>query len=156
MRLLRAGWRVLRLVEHVLTGTLLTVLFSRRGPDGSYRCRSDIVRWWHERACGILGLVIERVGDPPSDSALLVANHVSWLDVPVLGGLGTIAFLSKAEVRDWPFCLAFCFFRLAAILQGVKKRALDGNASSTKALEYGAYTASLAAMGVGIVEGSGE
>jgi len=102
VRLLRAGWRVLRLVEHVLTGTLLTVLFARRGPDGSYRCRSDIVRWWHGRACRILGLVIERVGDPPSDSALLVANHVSWLDVPVLGGLGTIAFLSKAEVRDWP------------------------------------------------------
>ena len=60
------------------------------------------------------------------------------------------------DAPDWAFCLAFCFFRLAAILQGVKKRALDGNASSTKALEYGAYTASLAAMGVGVVEGAGQ
>ena len=102
MRLLRAGWRVLRLVEHVLTGTLLTVLFARRRPDGSYRYRPDIVRWWHRRACRIVGLVVERVGEPPHDSALLVANHVSWLDVPVLGGLGSIAFLSKAEVRSWP------------------------------------------------------
>jgi 1-acyl-sn-glycerol-3-phosphate acyltransferase len=31
-----------------------------------------------------------------------VANHVSWLDIPVLGAQGEIAFLSKAEVRDWP------------------------------------------------------
>jgi 1-acyl-sn-glycerol-3-phosphate acyltransferase len=100
--LLRASWRVLRLVAHFLTGTLLTVLFARRRPDGSYRYRPDIVRWWHRRACRILGLVVEAAGEPPRDSALLVANHVSWLDIPVLGGLGTIAFLSKAEVRGWP------------------------------------------------------
>jgi len=100
--LLRAGWRVLRLVAHFVTGILLTVLFARRRPDGSYRYRPDIVRWWHRRACRILGLVVEAAGEPPRASALLVANHVSWLDVPVLGGLGTIAFLSKAEVRGWP------------------------------------------------------
>jgi len=100
--LLRAGWRVLRLVEHFLTGTLLTVLFAHRRPDGSYRYRPDIVRWWHRRACRILGVAVEAAGEPPNHSALLVANHVSWLDVPVLGGLGSIAFLSKAEVRGWP------------------------------------------------------
>ena len=32
--------------------------------------------------------------------------------------------------RIWKFCLAFSFFRLAAIVQGVKKRGLDGNASN--------------------------
>jgi 1-acyl-sn-glycerol-3-phosphate acyltransferase len=32
---------------------------------------------------------------------LLVANHISWLDIPVIGAQGNIAFLSKAEVRDW-------------------------------------------------------
>lgn len=100
--LLRAGWRLLRLLAHLLTGTVLTVFYTRRRPDGSYRYRPALVRWWHERACRILGLVVEVIGEPPRDSALLVANHVSWLDVPVLGGLGPIAFLSKAEVRDWP------------------------------------------------------
>ncbi|MEZ5841095.1 MAG: phosphotransferase family protein [Hyphomicrobiales bacterium] len=35
-----------------------------------------------------------------------------------------------AHLDDWPFALAFAFFRFAAILQGVKKRALDGNASN--------------------------
>jgi hypothetical protein len=33
------------------------------------------------------------------------------------------------RIDDFGVCVAFCFFRMAAILQGVKKRALDGNAS---------------------------
>jgi lyso-ornithine lipid O-acyltransferase len=99
---LRAAWRILRLVEHLLTGTLLTVVVAWRRPDGSYRYRPCVVRWWHRRACRIMDIRVEVTGAAPSDSALLVANHVSWLDVPVLGGLGPIAFLSKAEVRRWP------------------------------------------------------
>ena len=99
----RALWRLLRLVAHLLTGTAITVAVARRQPDGSYRHRPGVVCWWHRRACRILGIRVEvAAGEAPGDSALLVANHVSWLDVPVLGGLGPIAFLSKAEVRDWP------------------------------------------------------
>jgi 1-acyl-sn-glycerol-3-phosphate acyltransferase len=102
VRLLRAAWRMLRLIEHLLTGTVLTLLLARRRPDGSYAYRPDVVRWWHQRACRILGLQVEVIGTAPRDSALLVANHVSWLDVPALGGVGRVAFLSKAEVRGWP------------------------------------------------------
>lgn len=49
-------------------------------------------------------------------------------------------------IPHWNFYLVFCFFRLAAILQGVKKRALDGNASSSKALMMGELAKPLAAM----------
>ncbi len=55
---------------------------------------------------------------------------------------------SIAEIPDWDFYLAFSFFRFAAILQGVKKRALAGNASSEKGLQMGEYVAPLAAMAV--------
>lgn len=48
----------------------------------------------------------------------------------------------------WTFYLAFSFFRLAAILQGVYKRGLDGNASSDKALRMGRLVAPLAAQGL--------
>ncbi|SES92364.1 phosphotransferase [Oceanicella actignis] len=52
-----------------------------------------------------------------------------------------------AEIPDWTFCLAFSFFRLAAILQGVYKRALDGNASNPeRALEIGKNVPRLAAL----------
>ncbi len=49
-------------------------------------------------------------------------------------------------IDHWNFYLVFCFFRLAAILQGVKKRALDGNASSDKALKMGSLAGPLAEM----------
>lgn len=54
-------------------------------------------------------------------------------------------------VKRWDFHIAFAFFRLAAILQGVYKRALDGNASNPeKAREYGAAVPLLAAMALDV------
>jgi aminoglycoside phosphotransferase (APT) family kinase protein len=58
---------------------------------------------------------------------------------------------SIAGIPDWDFYLAFSSFRFAAILQGVKKRALAGNASSEKGLQMGEYVAPLAAMAVALL-----
>ncbi|GMG88409.1 phosphotransferase [Biformimicrobium ophioploci] len=52
------------------------------------------------------------------------------------------------HIPNWSFYLAFSFFRFAAILQGVKKRAIDGNASSEKAHKMGALVKPLADMGL--------
>lgn len=49
-----------------------------------------------------------------------------------------------SEIENWTFYLSFSFFRLAAIVQGVVKRAHDGNASSTKAMQLGAMVRPLA------------
>ena len=50
-------------------------------------------------------------------------------------------------IENWTFYVAFCFFRLGAILQGVYKRALDGNASNPeKAITYGKNVPLLAAL----------
>ena len=54
-------------------------------------------------------------------------------------------------IPHWNFYLAFSFFRFAAILQGVLKRAQDGNASSKLAFEYGALAAPLASMGAELI-----
>jgi 1-acyl-sn-glycerol-3-phosphate acyltransferase len=98
MRILTPLWRSLRLCEHLLTGAAIALIVAlgqrtRRLPD--------LVRWWHGRLCRALGIRIEVTGDLAPD-ALLVANHVSWLDIPVIGAQGRIGFLSKSEVRDWP------------------------------------------------------
>ncbi len=53
--------------------------------------------------------------------------------------------------EDWPFVLAFSFFRLAAIAQGVAKRAQQGNASNEKAAQAGQMTAMLAEAGLGLL-----
>ena len=54
-------------------------------------------------------------------------------------------------IDNWNFYIVFCFFRLAAILQGVKKRALQGNASSPEALARGAMVEPLAEYGVAFI-----
>jgi len=52
--------------------------------------------------------------------------------------------------RHWNFLLAFQFFRLAAIAQGVLKRALQGNASSERALQAGAMARTIAELGAAL------
>jgi aminoglycoside phosphotransferase (APT) family kinase protein len=52
----------------------------------------------------------------------------------------------------WNFLLAFQFFRLASIAQGVLKRALQGNASSEQALAAGRMTRAIATLGAELIE----
>jgi aminoglycoside phosphotransferase (APT) family kinase protein len=54
----------------------------------------------------------------------------------------------RAIPADWPFVLAFSYFRLAAIAQGVAKRVEQGNASSEQAAQAGAMTGLLAQAGL--------
>ncbi|MCR5856069.1 phosphotransferase family protein [Mesorhizobium sp. J428] len=59
-----------------------------------------------------------------------------------------------AGIDNWTFYLAFSFFRLAAICQGVYKRALDGNASNPeKAKTYGEAVRLLSALAVELIDG---
>ena len=56
------------------------------------------------------------------------------------------------RIDHWVFYLAFSFFRLAAILQGVAKRASQGNASNKEAATLGQYVEPLAKMAVDIIQ----
>lgn len=58
-------------------------------------------------------------------------------------------------IDGWSFYLAMSFFRLAAIVQGVKKRAMDGNASHANAQEVGTMVGTLARMAVDVLEEEG-
>ena len=51
--------------------------------------------------------------------------------------------IGREGIPNWNFYMAFAFFRLASILQGVYKRGLMGTASSTRALERGSLTRSI-------------
>ncbi|GGC81295.1 lysophospholipid acyltransferase family protein [Marinobacter halophilus] len=55
-----------------------------------------------KRACQCLGFQIHVHGQPAERNALYVANHISWSDIPILGAITPLRFLSKAEVGAWP------------------------------------------------------
>jgi aminoglycoside phosphotransferase (APT) family kinase protein len=57
-----------------------------------------------------------------------------------------------AAIPDWNFYLVFSYFRFAAILQGVLRRAQDGNASSDKAFAYGALAPVLARDALALID----
>jgi lyso-ornithine lipid O-acyltransferase len=52
--------------------------------------------------CRLLRLRIRVVGEPVHDRAVLfVSNHVSWVDILVIGSIAPVAFVAKSEVADW-------------------------------------------------------
>ena len=61
------------------------------------------------------------------------------------------AFRDLPAIVNWHFYLAFSYFRMASICQGVYKRGLDGNASGAKALELGRLVEPLAASAVELI-----
>ena len=66
----------------------------------------------------------------------------------------TRSYCQKMEIEkipNWPFYLAFGFFRLAGIAQGVYKRSLQGNASADNAKELGAAVPILGQIGLQII-----
>ncbi len=69
-------------------------------------CRKDtqlaLRQRWSQRLLGILGIRLQVEGPPVAPGCLLVANHISWVDIFVINALAPSAFVSKAEVRDWP------------------------------------------------------
>lgn len=60
-------------------------------------------RAWCRGVCGLLGIRLVVEGEPfRACPTLLVPNHVSYLDIPVLGSLVDATFVAKAEVEGWP------------------------------------------------------
>lgn len=62
-------------------------------------------RWSSRFMAHLSGALPFRVtvsGELPREPMLWVSNHVSWTDIPLLGMLAPLSFLSKAEVRTWP------------------------------------------------------
>ncbi len=70
------------------------------GRTGAWRAR--MLQVWSRWLCWILGARVEVRGQPPRGSFLLVTNHLSYVDVVVLGSCLRCCFVSKAEVRHWP------------------------------------------------------
>ncbi len=72
----------------------------RTWPSGARR----FPHWYHRRVCGLLGIRVQVEGELAADTpVLLVANHTSWLDIPVVSAAAPVSFVAKKEVAGWPF-----------------------------------------------------
>ena len=102
---LRLGWRLLRIAVLLLLGMLLAVALvvaERCAAPPSALRKQRLTRWFLARLAAALPFRVRISGELPAQPMLWVANHISWCDIPLLGMLAPLAFLAKAEVRDWP------------------------------------------------------
>ena len=100
MRRLRAAFRLLRAVLHGLHGLLIVLL---RFPVLDQRAREQRIAWWSAKMFRMLGMRLAVQGRFRPGAKLIVANHVSWLDIMAVHAVCPEArFVSKAEVRHWP------------------------------------------------------
>ena len=105
MKKLRLSLRLLRLAAVLALGALLAAgvsLLERLVRHDLMNTRQRMTRWFLARLAGALPFRLQVSGELPEAPMLWVSNHVSWTDIPLLGMLAPLSFLSKAEVRDWP------------------------------------------------------
>jgi 1-acyl-sn-glycerol-3-phosphate acyltransferase len=100
MRQARALWRLLRCLVHIAAGmwTILTVFPRLERVD-----RETRVHTWAQAMLKRAGIELSVSGLPVKDGpVLLVANHLSWLDIVVLHASRYCRFVSKADIKHWP------------------------------------------------------
>ncbi len=100
MRHLRACWRLLRLLGHIAKGLFIVAL---RFPTLSPEQQHARVQVWSLQLLARAGVSLRIQGQPPlTGPVMLVANHISWLDIPVMHAARHCRFVSKSDVQGWP------------------------------------------------------
>jgi 1-acyl-sn-glycerol-3-phosphate acyltransferase len=102
---LRVFARLARLVLVLLFGMLMASVIAigeRMGMKASIERRQRWTCLFMKRLVAALPFDVRVIGELPKRPMLWVSNHVSWTDIPLLGMLLPLSFLSKAEVRHWP------------------------------------------------------
>lgn len=99
MKLAVALWRFARGLLHVLAGWW-TIRFEF--PKLTQAQREARVQAWAHRMLGIIGVGLQVRGQPANGPLLMVANHISWLDILVIHATRHCRFVSKSDVKHWP------------------------------------------------------
>lgn len=130
-------YRGLRLVFHLIYGLLLACIY----PLLKLRLRQRLMRYWSRGLLGVLHVQLETDGQPPALHApgtLLVANHISWLDVFIMNAVSPSRFVAKSEVRSWPLIGLLCRLTMTIFIQrGVRRDTLRTNREIAEVLHQG-------------------
>ena len=99
--------RFARVALHLISGVAIVALVF---PFLNSTRRAHFVRRWSARLLDVLAVRIKFVGTPPAAAmpAMIVSNHVSWLDIFAINAVRTVRFVGKADIRRWPVAGWMC------------------------------------------------
>jgi 1-acyl-sn-glycerol-3-phosphate acyltransferase len=100
VRFVRALWRLASALWQALSGALICALWF---PFLTPARRMGQVGRWSARMLRALGIRLEAQGAIHPGPLLIVANHISWVDILAINAVHPARFVSKADVRHWPF-----------------------------------------------------
>jgi len=83
-------------------------LLLRSWPRLKVRHQGRAFRTWSRALCRIFGVRVEVSGHVPAPPFVLVSNHLSYVDILVLGSAAPCVFVAKAEIDGWPLFGALC------------------------------------------------
>ncbi len=104
MGLLRLVWRTWALVWHLLKGVIQVIYQNLRNGEGWHQSAhgQSTISGWMARLAQVLGLQVNVKSPPLPVPAMIVANHISWLDAVAIASVRPAVFLAKDNVRRWP------------------------------------------------------
>ncbi len=98
----------------------------RAWPAGARR----FPHWYHRQVCRLMGVRLHIEGEVVCDRpVLLVSNHTSWLDIPVLSAVAPVSFVAKKEVGRWPFVSSLARLQRTVFVDRERRAAVGDTAS---------------------------
>ncbi|HRY08184.1 MAG TPA: lysophospholipid acyltransferase family protein, partial [Hyphomicrobiaceae bacterium] len=93
------------------------------------RLARRLPHWYHRRVCRLIGVRLDIEGTVVRDRpVLLVSNHTSWLDIPVLSALAPVSFVAKKEVGTWPGVAALARLQRTVFVDRQRRSAVGSTA----------------------------
>ncbi len=133
MPTLRAAWLLVIFVTVTLLGIPVQAVAVRLGLPFARRFPFR----YHRFVCRLIGLRISVAGSPAPGGVLMAANHLGWLDIPILSAVAPLSFVAKQEVGSWAFFGTLARLQRTIFIRRERAKAAEDRDTIRKRLSAG-------------------